>query len=55
MVLRDADVYFYQFWMEKLTEIPFSYFPIPQIPPMIKIKTDGTKNKVCKPHEQVCI
>jgi hypothetical protein len=45
MVPRGTDVDL----MKKWTEIPFSYFPIPQVPPMIKLKTQWAKNKVFKP------
>jgi hypothetical protein len=34
-------------------EVPFPSFPIAQVAPMIKIKTEGTKNKVFKPNEAV--
>jgi len=51
MVQRSVDVDFRQFWMEKWTEVQFSSFSIPQAPHMIKIKTQGAKNKVCKPQE----
>jgi hypothetical protein len=30
-------------------EVPFVYFLIAQVPLMIKSKTEGAKNKVCKP------
>jgi hypothetical protein len=36
--------------MEKWIEVPFPSFHIPQVPPMIKSKTQGAKNKVYKPH-----
>jgi hypothetical protein len=49
MVPRGVDKDFRQFWMEKWTEVQFSSFSIPQVPHMIKIKTQGAKNKVCKP------
>jgi hypothetical protein len=36
--------------MEKWTEVPFSSFFIPQVPPIIKMKTHETKNKNFKLH-----
>jgi hypothetical protein len=49
MVPRGADLNFRQFWMEKLMGVSFSSFLIPQVPPMIKIKTQWAKNKVYEP------
>jgi hypothetical protein len=49
MVPRVADVNISQFRTEKLTEIPFSCFPITHVPPMNKLKT---KNKDFKPYGQ---
>jgi hypothetical protein len=36
--------------MKKWMEVPFAYFLIAHVPPMIKNKTGRTKNKGCKPH-----
>jgi hypothetical protein len=44
-VSRVANVKICQFW----TEVLFPSFPITQVPPMKKIKIEGTKNKVFKP------
>jgi hypothetical protein len=49
MVSRGTDVDFRQFWMEKWTGVPFLFFFIPKVLPIIKIKTQRAKNKVCKP------
>jgi len=48
MVSRGTDVDFRQFWMEKWTGVPFLFFFIPKVLPIIKIKTQRAKNKVCK-------
>jgi hypothetical protein len=45
MVPRVADVEIRQFW----TEVPSSSSPITQVPPVIKMKTQETKNKDLKP------
>jgi hypothetical protein len=53
MVSRGVNVDFRQFWIEKWTEVPFSYFSISQVLLMIKIKTQEAKNKVCKLQEAI--
>jgi hypothetical protein len=37
--------------MGNWTEVPFSYFHIPQVPNLIKSKTEGAKNKCRKAQE----
>jgi hypothetical protein len=37
------------FWMEKLMEVPITYFLKPQVPSVIQMKAHGAKNKVSKP------
>jgi hypothetical protein len=46
MVPCVANVKIHQFW----TEEPSPSFPIAQVPPMKKMKTDEPKNKVFNPH-----
>jgi len=50
MVPHVVNVEIRQFWTGKWTEIPSPSFSIAQVPPVIKMKAQWTKNKDLKPH-----